>query len=155
MRNAFALLILLGLCLVWSCGRTPAPVPAPAGEAVDTVAVEQVALALPDTAVAPPPVPAATPAPTPTSQPANNTLSAQFVEIQMGDYAHLVVRDAAGKRRSFFLADELPYSAWAALDTLPGMKGKRLALKWRYVTKYLDASGSKEGIDEVYEIRYP
>jgi hypothetical protein len=151
MRNAFALLLLLALCLVWSCGRTPAPGPAPAGEAVDTVAVEQVALALPDSAVAPPPVPAATPAP----QPTDNTLSAQFVEIQMGDYAHLVVRDAAGKRRSFFLADELPYSAWAALDTLPGMKGKRLALKWRHVTKYLDASGSKEGIDEVYEIRYP
>lgn len=153
MRNVLALLLVLGLGLVWACGRTPAPVPAPASEAVDTVPVEQVQLAVPDSAVAPPPVPAATPEPTP--QPADNTLSAQFVEMQMGDYAHLVVRDAAGKRHSFFLADELPYSAWADLDTLPGMKGKRLQLKWRHVTKYLDASGSKEAIDEVFEIRYP
>lgn len=154
MRNVLALLLVLSLGLVGSCGRTPAPAPAPAAEAVDTIAVAQVEVVQQDTAVAPPPVPAATTAPTPPADPAN-TLSAQFVEIQMGDYAHLVVRDAAGKRRSFFLADELPYSAWAALDTLPGMKGKRLALKWRHVTKYLDASGSKEGIDEVYEIRYP
>jgi hypothetical protein len=88
-------------------------------------------------------------------QDALQTLSAQFVEIQMGDYAHLVVRDASGERHSFFLADELPYAAWADLDTLPGMQGKRLELQWRHVRKYLDASGSMEAIDEVVAIRYP
>lgn len=150
MRNGLVFLGLLVLGLLGACGRAPAPPPAPAAVAGDTVVTEVVAAAL-DSVSAPPPVPAPAPAP---AADGPQTLSARFVEIQMGDYAHLVVRDAAGQRHSFFLADNLPYSAWADLDTLPGMKGKQLELTWRHVRKYLDAAGGTEEIDEVTGIRY-
>lgn len=151
MRNGLVLLGLLVLGLLGACGRAPAPSPAPVAVAGDTVVAEEVVAAAPDSALAPPSAPAPAPAP---EADGPQTLSARFVEIQMGDYAHLVVRDAAGRRHSFFLADELPYSAWADLDTLPGMKGKQLELTWRHVRKYLDAAGGTEEIDEVTAIRY-
>jgi hypothetical protein len=85
--------------------------------------------------------------------PASNHLKGHFVEIQFGDYAHFVVKDAAGKLHSFYLADELPYSAWADFDTLPEMKGKQVELEWRNVDKYLDAPGSVHNINEIIAIK--
>lgn len=145
---------LIALCCLAACGKAPAPSSAVTVPGADSVvsAQDRTPPAPDSVAVLPSNVPPVPVKMSPSDAP--QTLRAQFVELQMGDYAHLVVRDAAGQRRSFYLADELPYSAWADLDTLPGMKGKQLELTWRHVEKYLEAAGGTEAIDEVTGIRY-
>jgi hypothetical protein len=75
-------------------------------------------------------------------------LEGRFVEIQMGDYAHFIIRDVRGETHSFYLADDLP----AALITpFEGgrMGGKNVRLTWHWIYKDLPEAGGREWVREM------
>lgn len=78
-------------------------------------------------------------------------LECKFVEMQWGDYAHLVVRDDAGKTRSFYLADDLPEGDYLEFEGTEH-KGKRIVVKWRKVKKNIPEGGGVRSVEEAYSI---
>jgi hypothetical protein len=66
-----------------------------------------------------------------------------FIEIQEGDYFHIVIRDRAGSVQSFFIAPELAESAWEPFRT-SRHRGKPVEVAWDEVFVYIPESGTEE-----------
>ena len=75
-----------------------------------------------------------------------------FVEIQEGDYLHIVIRDQAGSVQSFFIAPTLPASAWESFLTVRH-RGKAVEIAWEQATPYIPEAGSEETIRRATAIR--
>jgi hypothetical protein len=88
----------------------------------------------------------------PSPAPARQVLRGTFVEIQEGDYVHIVIRDQAGNIRSFFIAPELPASVW---EPFIGSQhqGKAVEVTWEEVRRFLPEAGAEETIQQATNIR--
>jgi hypothetical protein len=75
-----------------------------------------------------------------------------FVEVQEGDYVHLVIRDRAGSLQSFFLAPALPAAAWEPFLT-GRHRGKPVAITWEEVRIYVPEAGAEQTIRQATAIR--
>jgi hypothetical protein len=75
-----------------------------------------------------------------------------FIEVQEGDYFHIVIRDQAGGLQSFFIAPALPASAWEPFLTRRH-RGKTVEIAWEQVTLYIPEAGSEETIRRATGIR--
>jgi hypothetical protein len=75
-----------------------------------------------------------------------------FVEIQEGDYVHIVIRDRAGGLQSFFIAPALPAPVWEPFLT-GHHRGKPVEIAWEEVRIYVPESGAEEIIRRATAIR--
>ena len=82
---------------------------------------------------------------------ADSLLEGTLVRFEMGDYAHISVRDKNGKEHDFFVGDDKSF------DPIVGKpakyKGKRVRVKWHTVTKDIPEAGGKMKIDEATSIQ--
>jgi hypothetical protein len=83
---------------------------------------------------------------------ARGVVRGTFIEIQEGDYFHIVIRDRAGSLQSFFIAPELPASAWEPFLT-SRYRGKPVEITWDEVFVYIPEAGAEELIRRATGIR--
>lgn len=83
---------------------------------------------------------------------ARGVMRGAFVEIQEGDYFHIVIRDREGSLQSFFIAPELPARAWQPFLTSQH-RGKTVEVSWDEVFVYLPETGTDEVIRRATDIR--
>jgi hypothetical protein len=83
---------------------------------------------------------------------ARGVVRGAFIEIQEGDYLHIVIRDRAGSVQSFFIAPELAESAWGPFLT-SRHRGKPVEIAWDEVFVYIPESGTEELIRRATAIK--
>jgi hypothetical protein len=77
---------------------------------------------------------------------ADQVLTGVIREVQVGDYYHLVVRDARGKDHSFFVGNHKSFNA--LVDKPEKFRGKRVRVHWHSVEKHIPEAGGKMKIEE-------
>jgi hypothetical protein len=90
--------------------------------------------------------------PTPTLHPQPQFLKGKFVEVQEGDYPHIVLLDEKGRRRSFFVAQNIPKGEIDPFLTDHTLRGKTVEVTWRRVDRFLEAAGATNQVDEITSI---
>lgn len=80
-------------------------------------------------------------------------MTGKFQQLVEGDYLHFELRDDAdGKKKSFFLAEDIPQKDWMPFYEHPEYKGKKVKITWRNTDRYLEHAGAVNNIDEVLSI---
>jgi hypothetical protein len=87
-----------------------------------------------------------------TPAPVRGVARGVFIEIQEGDYRHIVIRDQAGSVQSFYIAPELAAPAWEPFLT-GRHRGKPVEIAWEEVTVYIPEAGGEETIRRATGIR--
>ena len=82
-----------------------------------------------------------------------NIIQGVFVEIQEGDYFHLVMKDDAGKRHIFWFAPDLPESEFLPFLDMVHQPGKKISVRTRTISRKIPESDAAETVTEVYQIR--
>ena len=82
---------------------------------------------------------------------ADSLLEGTLVRFEMGDYAHISVRDKNGKEHDFFVGNDKSFDP--IVDKPAKYKGKRVRVKWHTVTKDIPEAGGKMKIDEATSIQ--
>jgi hypothetical protein len=83
---------------------------------------------------------------------ARGVMRGAFVEIQEGDYFHIIIRDPHGRLESFFIAPELPARTWEPFLT-DRHRGKTVEVTWDEVFVYLPETGTDEVIRRATDIK--
>ena len=87
------------------------------------------------------------------SEAAPRQMTGKFQQLVEGDYLHFELRDDAdGKKKSFFLAADIPQKDWMPFYEHPEYKGKKVKITWRNTDRYLEHAGAVNNIDEVLSI---
>ena len=81
---------------------------------------------------------------------APKVLEGAFVGVEMGDYAHLQVRDDKGKIHEFFVGNDKSFMPF--LDKPEAYKNKRVRLEWHHINKQIPEAGGAMEIDEAVKI---
>lgn len=79
------------------------------------------------------------------------SLDGVFVRLEQGDYQHVVIRDAGGRERSFFVQDDGSFAR--LLEKPAAFRGKRLRLRWHHVTRALPEAGGPVPLDEATSMK--
>lgn len=77
-------------------------------------------------------------------------LEATFMELNLEKDKKIVVREANGTMRTFYIAAEMPESAWKPLED-PAKQGNKIKLNWRTAERP-DDKGGKMTIEEAVSI---
>lgn len=147
--HGISLALAVFACLTLGCGRGAAGCRGPGPGAGDfrmdagATAPSEVA---PDAATKSGPPDAATPAL------ARGVARGALVEVQEGDYVHIVIRDQAGSVQSFFIAPTLPAAVWEPFVT-GRHHGKQVEVVWEEARVYVPEAGSEETIRRATGIR--
>lgn len=151
MRAAF-LLLAVHVWLVIGCSAGCRPADSPPPSRPDTSHPGTGSGAATDEERTHPPAGTAEPSQPSPPAPARQVLRGTFVEIQEGDYLHIVIRDQAGSIRSFFIAPELPASVW---EPFIGSQhqGKAVEVTWEEIRRFLPEAGAEETIQQATNIR--
>lgn len=77
-------------------------------------------------------------------------LEATFMELNLEKDKKIVVREANGTMRTFYIAAEMPESAWKPFED-PAKQGNKIKLNWRTAERH-DDKGGKMTIEEAVSI---
>lgn len=80
----------------------------------------------------------------------NHVLVGKFVDLEFGDYAHVLIEDAKGEQHSYFLGND-PALEKFVTDT-DRYRGKRVRVHWRTVNKNIPQAGGEMEIEEAFKI---
>lgn len=73
-------------------------------------------------------------------------------EVQVGDYYHLVVRDAKGKDHNFFVGKDKSFDA--LVKNPEKFKGRKVKVRWHTVEREIPEAGGKLKIDEATAVEF-
>ena len=79
------------------------------------------------------------------------TLTGAFIDIEMGDYAHLLLEDAEGEQRSFFVSNDSSFDPF--LEDPAKFKGRTITITWQSVTRTIPEAGGDMEIEEAVSIK--
>lgn len=80
-----------------------------------------------------------------------STFPGVIVGVESGDYFHLVVRDAAGKTRSFFVGQATGMLK-QIVDNPDGYNGRKVKVTWQKVTTHIPEAGGDMTIERVIKV---
>lgn len=79
-----------------------------------------------------------------------SVLTGKFVELQMGDYAHVEILDGAGKSHNFWLGNDP--SLMKVVEHPDWYQGKKVKVTWQKVSRNIPEAGGNMEIEEVSKI---
>lgn len=79
-----------------------------------------------------------------------SVLTGKFVELQMGDYAHVEILDGAGKSHNFWLGNDP--SLAKIVEHPDWYQGKKVKVTWQKVNRNIPEAGGSMEIEEVSKI---
>lgn len=77
----------------------------------------------------------------------SNVLTGKFVDLQMGDYAHVEILDAAGESRNFWLGSDPSLNK--VVEHPEWYRGKKVKVTWHKVTRNIPEAGGNMEIEEI------
>lgn len=81
---------------------------------------------------------------------ADQVFVGKFVEIQVGDYAHLNVVDGKGNERSFWVSGDSSFEPF--LEQPEKYRGKQVKVHWHKVKRNIPEAGGEMEIEEATSI---
>lgn len=82
---------------------------------------------------------------------APQVLTGTFVGIEMGDYAHLLVKDQNGEERSFFVSNDKSFMPF--IENPEKYVGKKVQVTWHLVKKHIPEAGGEMELEEATSIK--
>ncbi len=83
---------------------------------------------------------------------ADSKLTGVIQKVEVGDYYHLIIKDAKGKEHNLFVGDHKSFDPLVAKPT--AYKGKKVRVQWHSVEKDIPEAGGKMKIDEATSIEF-
>lgn len=83
---------------------------------------------------------------------ADSVLTGTLREVQVGDYYHLVIRDAKGKDHELWVGNDKSFDG--LVKSPEKFKGRRVKVRWHTVEKEIPEAGGKIKIDEATAIEF-
>lgn len=74
-----------------------------------------------------------------------------IVGVESGDYIHLLVKDAAGKTRSFFVGQATGMLG-QIVENPDAFKGRKVTVTWQKVTTHIPEAGGDMTIERVVKV---
>ena len=80
----------------------------------------------------------------------SKSLVGTFVELEMGDYAHFIVEDPQGQRRSYWVGNDRSFMKF--LESGPAYKGRKVRVHWHKTKKNIPEAGGMMEIEEATRV---
>ena len=85
------------------------------------------------------------------AKPVVHVLEGKFLRVEQGDYVHLVVRDAKGEERTFFVGPDRSFES--LLEHPERLRGTRVRVRWHTVKRNIPEAGGPMDIEEALSLQ--